>query len=472
MDTPLMIAADGLSPATGAEERVDCPPEGYVTRSTSKRTTQTDCTERSTSSSSTAAPRTSAHTTLEAALEAWAACRPDGYYLPSSSVKAAMALIEKQIPCNRHDEETVEKMHELFVPVDGHPPVFWHLLKVRSERVHFLDFWAALSAAIQFVHSAPVLDQGLSVELETVRDNLLRLVDGAVSAADDAAGVAAVQARDIVTAIRGAAEMSEAPSFWLAAERSLLEEDCVAPFSLEYLSGMMMGWLQDAIVWQHEDDDNMLFRGTPSAHCLPHATAVDQSCAARCFTMPWPSLGKLIKRRQPEMEPVLLPVLIHIYDVSQEEGVQKINRIFAHKNSPLKFGGVFHAGVEVNGLEWSYGMSLSDTMPGISCVLPRSHEAHHYRQTVTLRWSTRFTAEEIADLISQLIEEYPGHDYNLLRRNCCHFADDFCRRMGVGGIPGWVHRLARVGALVDGTMQRVMNRKLLPDDMDGPVEDW
>lgn len=60
--------------------------------------------------------------------------------------------------------------------------------------------------------------------------------------------------------------------------------------------------------------------------------------------------------------------------------------------------------------------------------------------------ATRLSEDAIAEVISQLIEEYPGDDYDLLRRNCCHFADDFCRRLGVGGIPGWVHRLARIGA--------------------------
>ncbi|CAE7283269.1 unnamed protein product [Symbiodinium sp. CCMP2592] len=43
----------------------------------------------------------------------------------------------------------------------------------------------------------------------------------------------------------------------------------------------------------------------------------------------------------------------------------------------------------------------------------------------------------------------PTPDYDLLRRNCCHFADDFARRLGVGGIPGWVMRLAKVGAGVE-----------------------
>merc|ERR1712012_663881 len=107
--------------------------------------------------------------------------------------------------------------------------------------------------------------------------------------------------------------------------------------------------------------------------------------------------------------------------------------------SPVKFGGVFHAGVEVNGLEWCYGYNPNETGSGVHCSMPTEHPNHHYRQTVVLN-ATELSADEIAEIISTLVELYPGDDYDLLRRTCCHFADDFCKRMGVGGIPGWVHR--------------------------------
>ncbi|CAE8631745.1 unnamed protein product, partial [Polarella glacialis] len=126
--------------------------------------------------------------------------------------------------------------------------------------------------------------------------------------------------------------------------------------------------------------------------------------------------------------------------------------LLAHKKSPFKLGGVFHAGVEVNGLEWSFGATMSETHPGVSCDEPKQHQQHHYRQTVVLK-PTHLKAEDIADIISSLLEEYPGDDYDLLRRNCCHFADDFSRRIGAGGIPSWVIRLARIGASVDSMLQ-------------------
>lgn len=146
-----------------------------------------------------------------------------------------------------------------------------------------------------------------------------------------------------------------------------------------------------------------------------------------------------------------LPVWLHIYDVSQSEGIQKLNWFLANKNAPVKLGGVFHAGVEVNGLEWSFGFCAKKT--GVTCTKPRTHREHRYRQTVELN-STTLHPDEIAHLISELIEEYPGDGYDLLRRNCCHFADDLCVRLGVGSIPGWVYRLARIGANVDIMFQK------------------
>lgn len=395
-----------------------------------------------------------AHTSLEAAQEAWAACRPEGYTVAASFMRLALPHLAHHVPGKDLAPEIALQLAELFTPDGNTAPVFWQLLKVRAGRVHFFDFWSAFSKAIRFVANQAMMDEGLSMELETVRDGILRLFDSDVRS-DDRASTKPISCTDLVVAIQGAAAMSKVPDFWHNIERNLHEES-TDNFSLEDLSAMMMRWLQDAISWQHNES---------RCACLPFVHDVHNR-HAKCLPFAWPSIrGK--KKSKSEG----LPVHLHIYDVSQEDTVQRINRVFAHQHSPLKFGGVFHAGVEVNGLEWSFGMSECATMPGVSCMLPRSHEAHHYRQTVRLR-QTMLSPEDIADLISQVIEEYPGDDYTLLRRNCCHFADDFCRRLGVGGIPGWVHRLARVGALVDSTMQRVLNRRLPLDEFGDDDDDW
>lgn len=263
------------------------------------------------------------------------------------------------------------------------------------------------------------------LELETFRDGLLRKLEAGESESEQVANAQEVPLAVILEAVELAAAMSENVGFWQSAGKAIDGLDRDGKLSLEDVTLAILQWLRFALVWT--------------------------SLAER------PSMNSKAGEAQEG-----LPVFVNIYDVSQEDSVHKLNKWLAHKNNPLKFGGVFHAGIEVNGLEWSFGLSLDETMPGVSCCEPRSHPAHRFRQAHRLK-NSRLSAEDIGDLISKLLEEYPGSDYNLLRRNCCHFADDFSRRLGAGKIPGWVYRLARVGARVDGLMQAVSGRKLLPD---------
>jgi hypothetical protein len=145
------------------------------------------------------------------------------------------------------------------------------------------------------------------------------------------------------------------------------------------------------------------------------------------------------------------PVLLHIYDVSHDEKIQTLNSVLSHRFSPLKFGGIFHIGIEVNGREWCYG--YGDEGSGVSGLKPRRHPQHHYRETITLS-STQFSEEEVMCIIKDLAKDYQGKDYCLFRKNCCHFAEDLCKRLEVVGIPRWVHRLGRLGLrLSDGIRQ-------------------
>lgn len=61
-----------------------------------------------------------------------------------------------------------------------------------------------------------------------------------------------------------------------------------------------------------------------------------------------------------------LAVEVHIYDASHQDGVRKLNNWLAHKRNPLKFGGVFHAGVEVGVALFCFCSEVSR----LSCLLP------------------------------------------------------------------------------------------------------
>lgn len=137
-----------------------------------------------------------------------------------------------------------------------------------------------------------------------------------------------------------------------------------------------------------------------------------------------------------------LPVSINVYDVSNEVKIQLLNGLFAHKSAPFKFGGVFHAAVEIAGREWTFGFTSEGT--GVKSREPRTDPQHHFRETVRLP-NTRLSEAEVNKEIWSLNAEYMGSTYSLLGRNCCHFAEELCQRLGVGSLPAWVHRLHRVG---------------------------
>jgi hypothetical protein len=395
---------------------------------------------------------TFALTVLDAAFEAWAQCGPDGYLMPENIPPVVLAEIANKVPGSKQSSQTEHMMADLFMPTaskDG-LSIFEKMLKPRDGQVHFLNFWRAFSEAARLLTN---LDNGvrsagndtnnqpghdassLVDEVELLRDTVLRTLDMQASGPDHPHQAQDLAVSELAQLIHETAAMSWSPEFWNSLEQGLCggrQVSKLEKLNWDDMTSVMISWLREAAAWR---------QNSPEAGVRQSADLM-QNCAER----------KML-------------VLLHIYDVSHEDNVHKLNKVFAHKRSPFKFGGIFHAGVEVNGLEWSFGMSMAESMPGISCSMPREHSEHRYRQTVKLR-STRLSAEEVADLISQLIEEYPGDDYDLLRRNCCHFADDFAKRLGAGRIPGWVHRLARVGAFVDGALQRVANRSLLPEEED------
>lgn len=128
-------------------------------------------------------------------------------------------------------------------------------------------------------------------------------------------------------------------------------------------------------------------------------------------------------------------VLLHIYDLSAD--LQKANELLAFSLYLVAVGGAFHVGVESFGSEWSYGAL------GVLNAPPRSAGGHVYHCSLHLG-RTSLTEDGFAELLHQMCQEWRGADYQVLGHNCCSFASDLCDRLGVGPMPPWVNRIARL----------------------------
>lgn len=134
------------------------------------------------------------------------------------------------------------------------------------------------------------------------------------------------------------------------------------------------------------------------------------------------------------------PVLLNVYDAGRQRCVRIFNRVAHH------FGaGAYHVGIQVHDLEWSYGYSNNGS--GISAARACMHPFHRFRGSIFLG-STLLSADEARVILLDLSRSWFGAEYHILTRNCVHFAHELVSRLGVGPLPSFVDRLARLGNVV------------------------
>jgi len=140
------------------------------------------------------------------------------------------------------------------------------------------------------------------------------------------------------------------------------------------------------------------------------------------------------------------PVRLHIYDVSTNPKVGKINEALLAVGT-----GAFHGAVEVFGAEYSYGFVQDGT--GVFSNAPKACDMHVYRESLDMGTTSK-SKEEVKQILEEMRQAWPGKDYDLLRMNCCSFSAAFVDKLGAGPVPSWVTNLAGAGATVqDGLMQ-------------------
>mmetsp|Transcript_51124 Transcript_51124/g.165504 ORF Transcript_51124/g.165504 Transcript_51124/m.165504 type:complete len:345 (+) Transcript_51124:67-1101(+) len=142
------------------------------------------------------------------------------------------------------------------------------------------------------------------------------------------------------------------------------------------------------------------------------------------------------------------PVVLNVYDMGAGDAAKAMNEVFR----PVGIG-AYHGAVEVYGREWSYG--FTEEGEGLFSCEPRCTTQHRFREAVPLG-PTSLSRREVAQVLRQL--EWPGQEYDMLRKNCCHWCEEFCRHLGVKNPPPWVNTLAtEVAKIDDGVQEAVHN---------------
>lgn len=154
-------------------------------------------------------------------------------------------------------------------------------------------------------------------------------------------------------------------------------------------------------------------------------------------------------------------VLLNVYDLTPLNGYT------------VWFGfGIFHSGIEVHGKEYGFG-AHDFPASGVFEVEPRSCPGFMYRCSILLGQIT-MAPSEFRTFIENAASEYHGDTYHLISKNCNHFTEDISWRLTGKHIPGWVNRLARLGAvcscLLPETLQ-VTTVKQLPEYNECSEED-
>uniref|UniRef100_A0A7S1C0D0 PPPDE domain-containing protein n=1 Tax=Corethron hystrix TaxID=216773 RepID=A0A7S1C0D0_9STRA len=198
-------------------------------------------------------------------------------------------------------------------------------------------------------------------------------------------------------------------------------------------------------------------------------------------------------------------VRIHIYDLLEHATIMRVwntcdcplGKVFQAVNNGLHClgSGAYHAGLEVNGIEYSYGYCPVEGVTGVFTCLPKRAPGHQYRTTIdfgkvkTMRKMTMMLPVDISvstspnpkstasstmkspksvtsflDLemnaeteeyssssmikgklvdkeveiavngnivMSELADVFLGTDYDILRNNCCHFVKEACISVGI-----------------------------------------
>jgi len=158
--------------------------------------------------------------------------------------------------------------------------------------------------------------------------------------------------------------------------------------------------------------------GSPEATLPPMALGSKRSESEDLPLLPESAPMAAVSSFSPEDKDVWL----HIYHCDPFTGF--LNRVFL-KQAQI---GIYHAGIEVYGEEWSF-QYFEDTwddpsVSGLIRCLPKQMVDYEYQESVNLG-PTPFSQEEVDRVLVALHYEWPACSYHLTHNNCLTFAERF-----------------------------------------------
>jgi hypothetical protein len=156
-------------------------------------------------------------------------------------------------------------------------------------------------------------------------------------------------------------------------------------------------------------------------------------------------------------------VALAVYEL---HGTAAINFV----TSAAGIGGAYHVGVQVYGLEWSYGGRDEGT--GLDVVHLGQSSLGSFHSRIPLG-KTRVGPNRTLRILDNFRRRWHGSTYHLLACNCTHFSVEFAKQLGMKDkdIPAWINSLAKTGAATFGSEAGPLKQPLEEENLDAYEDD-
>jgi len=136
-------------------------------------------------------------------------------------------------------------------------------------------------------------------------------------------------------------------------------------------------------------------------------------------------------------------VVLNIYDV--------VEHPFAYSIGKWMTLGIHHTGIQVGMREFAF------TLEGI--VITEPHRIPRCKLTHRILLTRNATDAMVQGALTKLQREFTPATYDPLLKNCNHFSDAFCARIGTKHVPPWVNRAPTMASML-GTRFRLRPAKV------------